>query len=306
MKKVIFILGLIMIFTVSLVCSAEILTFEFSALAGDEANASSNSNDPNLSSSTITRGAGLTASGNGGRFNATSWALTSISDAVSGNDYMEFTITPTGGSQFSVTSIYIQLQRSGTGPRGVALRNSVDNYTSNLDQEYLISDVTSTQNFTFTFSQANSSSAVTYRIYMWAESTSGSGGIGDGSGNDIIVNGSIVTSSPTITLSESSLTGFTYEVGSGPSSEQTFTAEGSNLTDDIILTATTNYEISETPGSGYTSPITLAESGGSVAETTIYVRLKAGLSVGDYNSENITASSTDADNKTVTCSGDVY
>ena len=167
----------------------QILTFEFSGLAGNEATASSNSNDANLTSSTISRGAGLTASANGGRFNATSWALTSIANAVSGNDYMEFTITPNNGYQFSVSSVYIQLQRSGTGPRGVALRNSIDNYASNLDQAYAIADITTTQNFTFTFSQSNSSSAVTYRIYMWAESTGGSGGIGDGSGNDIVVNG---------------------------------------------------------------------------------------------------------------------
>ena len=174
----------------------QILTFEFSALAGNEASANSNSNDANLTSSTITRGSGLTASANGGRYNATSWALTSIANAVSGNDYMEFTITPNSGYQFSVSSIYIQLQRSATGPRGIAIRSSVDGYTSNLDQEYSITDNTSTQNFTFTFTQSNSSSAVTYRVYKWAVATGGSGGIGDGAGNDIIVNGSVTATGP--------------------------------------------------------------------------------------------------------------
>ncbi|MDP8204248.1 MAG: lamin tail domain-containing protein [Candidatus Tenebribacter mawsonii] len=111
----------------------------------------------------------------------------------------------------------------------------------------------------------------------------------------------------TITLSTSSLTGFTYEEGSGPSSEQSFTAEGSNLTADISIAATTNYEISTGTGGSFsaTNPITLTQSGGSVASTPIYVRLKAGLAVGDYNSENITATSTDATNKTVTCNGTV-
>ena len=122
----------------------QILTFEFSALAGDEVSAVSNANDANLTPSTITRGAGLTAAGNGGRFNATNWAVTSIANAVSGNNYMEFTITPQSGYQFSVSSIYIQLQRSGTGPRGIAIRNSVDSYAANLDQEYAITDNTST------------------------------------------------------------------------------------------------------------------------------------------------------------------
>lgn len=81
--------------------TAQILTFDFVGLAGNEATANSNSNDPNISTSVISRGAGLTASGNGNRFNATSWALGSIANAVTGNDYMEFTITPNPGCNFT-------------------------------------------------------------------------------------------------------------------------------------------------------------------------------------------------------------
>lgn len=140
MKKTV--LVILFIFTVSLMWGTVILTFEFSGLSGNEVSASSNYNDPNLTSSTITRGFGLTATGNANRYNATSWALTSIANAVSGDDYMEFTITPTGGNEFAVTSIYIQMQRSSTGPRGIALRSSINNYASNLDQEYSINDET--------------------------------------------------------------------------------------------------------------------------------------------------------------------
>jgi len=49
----------------------------------------------------------------------------------------------------------------------------------------------------------------------------------------------------------------------------------------------------------------LTQTGGTVNTTTIYTRLEAGLSTGDYNSEDITASSTGATSKTVTCSGSV-
>ncbi|MGV8114708.1 MAG: T9SS type A sorting domain-containing protein [Lentimicrobium sp.] len=111
--------------------------------------------------------------------------------------------------------------------------------------------------------------------------------------------------SPTLTISPSSLSGFSYEEGSGPSTAQSFTISGSDLTTDISISASTNYEISETEGSGYTTPITLTQTGGTVEETTIYVRLKAGLSAGDYNNETITASSSGATDKTVTCSGSV-
>lgn len=172
---------------------AQILTFEFNGLSGNEASAVSNSNDANLSTSTITRGSGLTASNNANRFNATSWATTSIANAVSGNDYMEFTITPNSGYEFNVTTMIFNVQRSGTGLRGIALRSSVDSYAANIDTEMAIADNTSVQTITFTVGQTGNSAAVTYRVYGWAESTGGSGGF-EGSGNDIIVNGTVVSS----------------------------------------------------------------------------------------------------------------
>jgi len=54
----------------------------------------------------------------------------------------------------------------------------------------------------------------------------------------------------------------------------------------------------------HTNPITLTQSGGTVASTTIYVRLKAGLNVNSYNSENISAVSGSLTSD-VTCSGSV-
>lgn len=105
-------LFLFLLLLVSGMSWGQILTFEFAGLTGSETSATSNTNDANLTTSTITRGAGISATGNAGRFNANGWAITSIANAVSGNDYMEFTITPNAGYQFNVTSIVIQLQRS--------------------------------------------------------------------------------------------------------------------------------------------------------------------------------------------------
>ncbi|AXG68490.1 amylopullulanase [Kordia sp. SMS9] len=169
---------------------AQILTFDFNGLAGNEASAASNFNDANLTSSTITRGSGLTASNNGNRFNATSWATSNIANAVSGNDYMEFTITPNSGFEFDVTTMVFNVQRSNTGLRGIAVRSSLDSYAANIDTEMAIADNSSTQVITFSISQTGNTAAVTYRIYGWAEATTGSGGF-EGSGNDIIVNGTV-------------------------------------------------------------------------------------------------------------------
>lgn len=117
-------------------------------------------------------------------------------------------------------------------------------------------------------------------------------------------NSNPVCDNPSITVSETTLTGFTYAQGSGPSAEQSFTVSGVNLTNDISIAATTNYEISKTSGSGYATPLTFTPAEVATAQT-VYVRLKSGLSQGVYNNEVINVTSTGADTKTVTVSGSV-
>jgi hypothetical protein len=111
---------------------------------------------------------------------------------------------------------------------------------------------------------------------------------------------------PTISVTPTELTGFTYVENNGPSAEQSFSVEGSDLTGDITITPSDNYEISETSGAGFVSTsIMLTPNAGAIASTPIYVRLKAGLAVGEYNNEEITLTSADATAKTVICNGEV-
>lgn len=112
-------------------------------------------------------------------------------------------------------------------------------------------------------------------------------------------------STPTITVSPSSLTTFSYVVDNGPSNNLAFTVGGSNLTNNITITAPTQFQISQNGVDFLTNEtITLSISGGSVATTTIYTRLKADLPVGNYN-QDIAISSIGAPSKTVSCSGSV-
>jgi len=243
-------LYLLLFLTTTLSLHAQILTFDFAGLAGNEVSATSNTNDPNISTSTITRGSGLTASNNGDRFNATSWATGNIANAIAGNNYMEFTITPNSGCNFSISSIFIQLKRSGTGPREITLRSSVDGFSTDLNGPFLINDNTNLQSFTFTFTQNNITTATSYRIYMWSEASGGSGGPGDGAGNDIIVNGSTNCSSTTIT---------TGSVNGGPFSVNC--SSGTNASGNVDFTSTGtfnalnvyNVELSDATGN-FTSP----------------------------------------------------
>ncbi len=103
-----------------------------------------------------------------------------------------------------------------------------------------------------------------------------------------------VSTSPTIsTVGTLNAVGTVY--GTATATPTTFTATGSNLTSDIVINALSGFEYSQTPGgaSGYATTQTLTQSGGTVATTTIYVRIAATTVPGTY-SGNISLTSTGA------------
>jgi hypothetical protein len=110
---------------------------------------------------------------------------------------------------------------------------------------------------------------------------------------------------PMVTVSTFNLSGFIYTFGSGPSVTQSVLVSGSNLTNNITVTAPANFEICKTSGGTYTSSITLTQSGGNVASTRIYVRLMKSLAVGTYGPSNLTAASAGSITQNVICSGQV-
>ncbi len=128
--------------------------------------------------------------------------------------------------------------------------------------------------------------------------------------DDIVVYNSVPTdiasNLPTLSVSPSTLSGFSYLQGNGPSSAQTYTLSGSNLNGypgNINISGSSNYEVSDdniTFGPSLNVPF----SGSTLANTTIYVRLKAGLSASPYN-EAIANSGGGATTRNVSCSGSV-
>ena len=273
---------------------------------------------------------GVTNSSKNDCFRATGWPTgatngsNSFTGSVNTSKYIGFTISAASGYKFTVSSIQFGIGRSGTGTRQCQWRGSYDSYGSILSNYTTLNTDLSNSSGVLTNPDLNSSwtgniltlgsdyANITtdcgFRLYMYnAEATGGTAGL-QGS---ITITGTFESAAltPTITVNPATLSGFGYVVGSGPSSEKTFTVQGSILTANISINVQTSpaqhYEISTTSGGPYGSSLTLTQSGGSVSETTIYVRLKAGLSAGDYNSETITVSSSGATSKTVTCSGTV-
>jgi hypothetical protein len=98
------------------------------------------------------------------------------------------------------------------------------------------------------------------------------------------------------------LEGFQYEAGFGPSVCQSIVISGNLLTNSITISAPSGFEISLDSMQTFLSKITLSPINGEVASTTVFVRMKAGLTKSP-NTGNLSIVSSGAYTKTVTLSG---
>jgi len=74
--------------------------------------------------------------------------------------------------------------------------------------------------------------------------------------------GGTTTTPETLFVTPTTLSGFTYSVGSGPSQVQSFAVIGADLTNTVTVTAPANYEISTSANGSYGSTLTLGSSKG--------------------------------------------
>lgn len=129
-----------------------------------------------------------------------------------------------------------------------------------------------------------------------------------GGTTDVLVIDLIAANAPVITVAPSSLSGFDYIIGNGPSAVQTYTISAVNLegTGNVSVTAPADYEVSS-DGTAFSASLDLPFASGEITgqPLTISVRLKAGLAVGDYNGQQIVHAGGNAPNGIVTCSGSV-
>jgi pectinesterase len=117
------------------------------------------------------------------------------------------------------------------------------------------------------------------------------------------ING-IVTAATVTTIG--SMNAFTQNIPAA-SATQTYTVSGTNLTGNISITPPVNFQVSGDGGvtwNGNTTPLTITQSGGTVAPKTINVRLNASIA-GPY-SGNIANASTGAPTVNVPVSGTAF
>ena len=101
--------------------------------------------------------------------------------------------------------------------------------------------------------------------------------------SDVTLSETPVIPDPQLTVSTSVLNDFSYIFGEGPSAPKNFTVSGSDLVENVTLTAPQDFEISLNPTNGYFDSDELTPVNGTLTEITVYVRMKAGLSVGTYS-----------------------
>ena len=114
----------------------------------------------------------------------------------------------------------------------------------------------------------------------------------------------VAATGPTITTSVSSLTEVGYSTADFSQQVKSFTVSGSSLTANVTVTAPTNYEVCKTSGGTYTSSVSFDKGSGTLAASTVYVRLQSGKTAGSYSGD-VACTSDGATTKNVAVSGSV-
>lgn len=222
--------------------------------------------------------------------------------SLSATSYIEFSATANAGYKLDLTSISFFRQASNSAPNQLEVRYSTDGFSTfttwGATPNSPTSGTVATWDFT-DFSTANAGT-ITFRLYPFgtqrADNTGASATSGTFRVDDVTINGTVTSIAPTISTS-GTLAEVNTIYGTASSTPTSFSVSGSNLTNDILITPPSGFQVSQTVGgaSGYADTQTLTQSGGNVSSTTIYLRLKANASVaGSPYSGDILVSSTGA------------
>ncbi len=197
--------------------NAQILAWDFNGNAGNEATVNSTTTNPNLNVSAVSRGAGLSPSALANSYSSTSFSSpsTTLADAITNNDYLQFPVTPQSGFRVSLSTLDANFRRSGTGPDMFQWQYSLDGFVTagiNVDPtitytgtatngdaqpQINLSTVSALQNVAFP-------NTITFRLYGWnASATNGTFALGRLAGNDLAIGGTTeaISSAASATIS---------------------------------------------------------------------------------------------------------
>lgn len=170
------------LFGFSQVFAVPLLQWNSYGLSGTETTLTTAFSHASMTSSTLSKGSGLSSSANSNRFGGDNWfhtgnsASSTLSEAISNGSYIEFSVTPAPGFSFSLSSFSFSWERSSTGPSSVALRSSVDGFSSDIGA--VVGMPASISNNSIAISSINTkTSTIIFRLYGYgASNVAGTGG----------------------------------------------------------------------------------------------------------------------------------
>ena len=188
--------------------------------------------------------------------------MPSITLSVSGLDFGDVVVDSTSNAQtYTVGGTELTDSILITAPSGFEISLDGTTYTDTL----ILSPTDGTVSQTTIYVQFEPVAEQAYSGNILHENT-------DVTTVNVAVSGEGVSSLPIITVSETSLN-FGGVVVDSTSNTQTYTVEGTELTDSILIVAPSGFEISP-DGTTYTDTLTLDPVSGTVSQTTIYVQFK--------------------------------
>ena len=139
----------------------------------------------------LSRGAGINHN-SGGDFNSRNWTSSTLSDAKTNNQYLQFSIIVDAGSILDLNEMKIRMDRSNTGPGNVQIEYSTDAFSTAGTSVFngSVSSSGSIRTISLTgVSTLFATNTITFRIFAWgASSISGTFDI-EGFSNTYTANG---------------------------------------------------------------------------------------------------------------------
>jgi hypothetical protein len=195
---------LCLLFASAVISNAQILAWDFAGNGGNEVTVLSTTTAANLNVSTISRGAGINTNTLANAFSASAFNGATFGEAVTNEEYFQFTVSPQAGYQVSLSTLDVNFRRSGTGPEMFQWQYSLDGFatagtniggainftdtaTNGVAQPPIdLSGIGQLQNISFP-------TVVTFRLYGWGASAgSGTFALGRLTGNDLAVGGTVL------------------------------------------------------------------------------------------------------------------
>ncbi|MBK9257616.1 MAG: T9SS type A sorting domain-containing protein [Saprospiraceae bacterium] len=195
---------LILLICITFQSFGQLSAWELSTQPGNQVSNASTTNAANISTGILQRGAGVAASSASGSMSANGWfnsaAATTLAQAITNNEYYEFTLVVDPGFSANVNQVSVILRSSGTGPNTASLLSSADGFSSTLGTVTIPNSSISTL-FNIPVSLTNLTGTTTFRLYGYGGASNGgtpsTGGtlrIGTSAtalDNDLIISGTV-------------------------------------------------------------------------------------------------------------------